>query len=57
VTAFIALFVLIGIAGETEELIKKYQGMIKKGKLWKKYWFYTLLWIILLVWGVKELFF
>jgi len=57
VTAFIALFVLIGIAGETEELIKKYQGMIKKGKLWKRYWFYTLLWIILLVWGVKELFF
>lgn len=57
VTAFIAVFVLIGIAGETDNLIRKYQDMIKKGKLWKRYWFYTLLWVILLGWGIKEIFF
>lgn len=57
VTAFVALLVLIGLAGEVDDLIKKYQGKVKAGRILKDYWFYTLLWIILLVWGAKELFF
>ena len=57
VTVFVALLLMIGLADEVDDLMKKYQGMIKRGKLWQKYWFYTLLWLILLGWGVKELFF
>lgn len=57
VTAFVALLMMVGLADEADDLIKKYQNVIKRGKLWQQYWFYTLLWLILLVWGVKELFF
>ncbi|MFH1607624.1 MAG: hypothetical protein ABIA78_00660 [archaeon] len=57
VTAFVALMLMIGLADEADELVKKYQSVIKKGNLWKRFWFYTLLWIILLAWGIKELFF
>ena len=57
VTAFVALLIMIGLAKEVGPLIKKYEGMIKKGNLWKEYWFYTLIWVILLAWGIWELFF
>ena len=56
VTAFVALLIMIGLANEFPHFIKKSEAMIKKGNLWKEYWFYTLIWIVLLVWGVKELF-
>ena len=56
-TVFAALLLLVGIAPSADSLIKKYQAQIKRGKLWKENWLYTLLWIALLVWGVKELFF
>ena len=56
VTAFVALLLMIALADEVEPLIKKYQAMIKKGDLWKNYWLYTLLWIVLMVWGLNELF-
>lgn len=56
VTAFVALLLMIALAGEVDSLIKKYQAMIKKGNLWKEYWLYTLLWVALLVWGLNELF-
>lgn len=55
-TAFVALLVLIGLAAEVEPLIKKYEALIKKGKLWKEYWFYALIWILLMVWALVELF-
>ncbi len=57
VTAFVALLLIMGLADEVPYLIKKYEALIKKGNLWKEYWFYSLVWIILLVWGLKELFF
>ena len=55
VTAFIALLLAIGLASEVAGLMKKFDVMIKKGNLWKEYWFYSLLWIILLIWAAKEL--
>lgn len=55
VTAFIGMLLVLCLADEFDYLIKKYQAVIKKGKLWKEYWLYTLIWIILLIWGVKEL--
>lgn len=57
VTAFVALLIMVGLAKEVKPLIKKYEAMVKKGNLWKEYWFYSLIWILLLLWGIKELFF
>ena len=57
VTAFVALLVLFGMAKEVGPLMKHFEAMVKKGNLWKEYWFYTLIWVILLAWGVKELFY
>ena len=34
-----------------------YDKQIKSGRLWKENWLYLALWLILLVWGVIELFF
>jgi len=56
VTAFVALLMAVGLAGEIPALMKKYESRMKSGGLWKQYWFYVLLWIILMLWGVKELF-
>lgn len=57
VTAFVGLLIMVGLAKEVKPLIKKYEAMIKKGNLWKEYWLYSLIWVLLLVWGIKELFF
>ena len=57
VTAFVALLISFGLAKEGSALIKKFEPIIKKGNLWKEYWLYTLIWVVLLIWGVKELFF
>ncbi len=55
-TAFVALLIVIGLAGDVKDLLKKYQADIKAGKLWKRYGFYTLLWVALMVWGALVLF-
>ncbi|MBU1160014.1 hypothetical protein KKD04_02440 [Patescibacteria group bacterium] len=55
VVAFVALLIVFGIAPEMGFLLKKYEAQIKQGKLWKQYWLYTLMWLILLVWGACEL--
>ena len=55
-SAFVAMLFLVGLAEDAGAFIKKYQAQIKAGKLWKNYWFYTLLWIALLVWGALVLF-
>ena len=57
VATFMAMLFIVGLAGDIGPFIKKYQAQIKAGKLWQRHWFYTLLWLILLGWGVKELFF
>jgi hypothetical protein len=57
VTAFVASLMLIGLAKEVGPLIKKYETLVKKGNIWKEYWLYSLIWVVLLAWGIKELFF
>jgi hypothetical protein len=54
---FIALLLVIGLASNMGVLVKKYEAQIRKRTLWKEHWLYTLIWIVLLVWGVIELFF
>ena len=56
VTVFVALLIVIGLAGDVKDLLKKYEKDIKAGKLWKRYGFYTLIWVALMVWGALELF-
>lgn len=56
-SAFVASLMMIGLADTVGSMMKKYDAIVKKGHLWKEYWFYTLVWVVLLVWGVKELFF
>jgi hypothetical protein len=55
VVAFVALLLVFGIAPEVGFIFKKYEAQIKQGKLWKQYWFYALIWLILLMWGAYEL--
>jgi len=57
VTAFVTLLMVFGLAKEVGPLMKHFEAIIKKGNFWKDYWFYTLIWVILLAWGVKELFY
>jgi len=56
VTAFVTLLMAVAIAPEVKDLIKKYENRIRRGSLWKQYWLYIILWIILLLWGLKEMF-
>ncbi|MBU0467309.1 MAG: hypothetical protein KJ718_05135 [Nanoarchaeota archaeon] len=55
VVAFTALLVMVGLAPEIGHFVKKYEAQIKKGTLWKQYWLYTLIWIVLVLWAAKEL--
>jgi hypothetical protein len=56
VMAFLAALLMVGLAPHIGDLLKKYQGQIKRGRLWQENWLYTLIWIVLLIWGAKELF-
>ena len=57
VSAFVSALMMIAFAGHINDFAAKYKGLIKRGKLWQEYWLYTLIWLILMGWGVKELFF
>ncbi|MFC1710612.1 hypothetical protein ACFLZJ_00420 [Nanoarchaeota archaeon] len=57
VTLFVALLFAVGLSGRLDDLMKIYDKQVKSGKLWAENWLYTVLWLILLVWGVIELFF
>ena len=57
VTSFAFAMIIIAFAGEMDIFKTKYTKLIKRGRLWQEYWLYALIWIILMVWGVKELFF
>jgi hypothetical protein len=56
VMAFLAALLMVGLAPHISDLLKKYQGQIKRGRLWQENWLYTLIWIVLLLWALKELF-
>jgi len=55
-SAFVGLLLAMGLVHEFPYLIKKYDGLIRRGKLWKDYWLYGLLWIVLIVLGLIQLF-
>ncbi len=53
VTVFVSLLIGIGFMKYLDDLLKLFP---KKYSL-KDQWFYVLLWVVLLLWGIKELFF
>lgn len=55
VTLFVVLLMAVGIGMYATEMISMATKMLKKGVL-KRAWFYTLIWVVLLIWGAKELF-
>ncbi len=55
VTGFISLLMGAGIGIYAKEVIGVAVKLMKKG-IMKKAWLYTLIWMILLIWGLKELF-
>jgi len=55
VSVLIMLLLVIGLSEEVPYFINKYDELVKKGKLWKQYWLYTLIWVVLLILGLKEL--
>ncbi len=56
VCLFIALLIIVGVANFSEELIiwMKQQDM---SLMLRKVWIYLIAWIVLLGWGVQEIFF
>ena len=52
---FAGLLFAIGLSSEIPTLLKRYETQIKKGSIWKDYWFYLLIWIILIFWVLTEL--
>ena len=53
VTLFIALLIMVGIAPHAEGLIT----FMKDNAPLSRDWLYIVVWLVLLAWGVKELFF
>ncbi len=54
--AFVSLLLVIGMSDLVGRLINVYEKHIKNGTLWKEYWLYTLIWLVLMVWVFIELF-
>jgi hypothetical protein len=53
VTVFVSLLLGIGFVKYMDHLLK----LFPKNYSLKDQWFYVLIWVILLLWGIKELFF
>ena len=56
VMAFLGSLLMIGLATQIDDLVAKFETQIKKGNILKENWLYTLIWVMLLVWAIKELF-
>ena len=56
VTLFVALLISAGIARYSKNIIGSLKNKDLR-ELAKEYWLYSLIWTLLLIWGIKELFF
>ena len=55
-TLFIALLIVIGFAKYADQISDWAEKQDMQGILMKQ-WFYTLIWVALLLWGIQEIFF
>ena len=53
---FLALLMAIGVSAYKKEIIGLADKMLKNKSVIKKSWLYLIIWIVLLLWGAKELF-
>jgi len=57
VMLFVTLLGATGVAFYSKELMDLADKMMKNKNLVKKSWLYVLIWIVLIIWGIKEIFF
>jgi hypothetical protein len=53
---FFALLISISFSIYHKELTKLVNNIYNKNKILKEAWFYILIWLVLLIWGLKEIF-
>jgi hypothetical protein len=53
VMAFMAMLIVFGMANHVGKMINSF----KIKSMWKEYGFYSLIWVVLMAWAIKELFF
>ena len=56
VMLFLSLLAAVGVAIYAREVVSVAQRLLKDRNIVKKSWLYLLIWIILILWGLKELF-
>lgn len=56
VTSFVALIIAVGIGQRVNDLIKHYEKLAKNRSIIKDHWLYILIWLVLIIWGLKEIF-
>lgn len=54
--AFVSLLAAAGIAMYSTTVVNAAQRLLRDREIVKKSWLYILIWIILILWGLKELF-
>jgi len=55
--AFVSLLMGLGFMSYSQDLQKFVDKIYKQKNILRRAWFYTLIWIILLLWGLKEILF
>jgi len=53
VSLFVSLMLAAGLSDYGEDIINK----IRRKDILKDFWLYTLAWLVLIVWGIKKIFF
>jgi len=56
VTLFVALVAALSMATYIKDIVRVAEGMLKDKKFLKKAWLPILVWVALILWGLKELF-
>ena len=57
VTLFVVLIIGMGFVTVSGEFLTLADNLYKDRNILKRFWLSTLVWVILLVWGIKEIFF
>ena len=52
---FMSSLIIVGVAGYAKEIIALGKKLMQKG-LMKRMWLYILIWLVLAIWALKELF-
>jgi hypothetical protein len=53
---FMVLIMVFGLVSFGVKLLSVYEELYQRKNILKRYWFYTVIWLVLLLWGLKELF-